>query len=217
MDDLHSNLDKNYIYIRVELINHNICNINHVNTIIINNITKTVLFFEPLGTLKYNKMDLLAIIDLPEYNFIDNSDIGYNMFNSLQKFDCFCQTYILYVYILIIDNSNVNYRDYSYMFNKIITTKNMGYFLFYLYLEFKSINLDIDMDVIHNYNHWKFPTNSFNKFINTMTLMLSKIKINDNNSNNNLSINIEDITIENISIQNISIEDMDDYIMIDKL
>lgn len=184
LDDIQSNVDSTFIYIRVELYDHNIKGtINHVNSIIINNSTKVILFFEPQTYLKYNKDELIFLIGLENYTFIEPQDIGYSIFNRLQTFDCFCQTYILYVFILIVDNPHVEYKEYSKMFNSIITTKNIGYFLFYLYMELKT--LDIDIQTFST--GWYFPKNGFNKLLNTLRLRFKDaLENNDNYSESSL-------------------------------
>ncbi|AYV82219.1 MAG: hypothetical protein Homavirus17_7 [Homavirus sp.] len=211
LDDISTNMDKTYIYIRVELFCHNrMGNIHHVNSIVINNSNKTVLIFEPQGSLKYDKALISLLLNtnsmnIREYTFIDPVDIGYNIFNRLQLLDCFCQTYVLYIFILIIDNPMVKYKDYSHMFNTIITTKNMGYFLFYLYLEFKSINIDVSLS--ENYE-WYFPKNGFNKIINTLRIVFKNAFDDKNVSEDHIQDNINSLDI---------ITNEDDYIIVNRI
>jgi hypothetical protein len=160
-----------FIYIRIELFGlKTITQINHVNSVIINNTTKTVLLFDPQGDLKYDAELVTSLLNLPEYTIIGPKDIGYGTFDSLQQFDCFCQTYVLYSYILIIDNPTTPYKEYSRMFGTEITVKNLGYFLFYLYQELKQLELDIQLS--DTAIRWRFPKSGINKTINTMRMLI---------------------------------------------
>lgn len=166
-----------YIYIRIDLINnHRKGNIHHVNSIVIDREKKYVLFFEPKVNLKYNKQTIIDLINLDDYQYLEPKDVGYHIFNKLQTVDCFCQTYILYTYILIIENNDVEFENFSRMFNSIISTKNIGYFLFYIFQKYKVSDLEVGI----NPTEWNFPKSGINKIFDTLRLQL-KSALEDNN------------------------------------
>lgn len=160
-----------FIFIRINLIkNENL--MNHVNCIIIDKKQKFILYFEPMAIIKIDINELVKIIinfsdDLNNYMLLTPDKIGYNFYNRLQRYDNYCQTYILYVYYLIIENDNVKYTEFSNMFNTIITSDSVKCFLYFVYnlllsdginidhFEFDNLNdQSIDSIVINEENDW---------------------------------------------------------------
>lgn len=158
-----------YVYIRVNLDDNKY--INHVNCIVIDKIKKYILYFEPTVHIRFNlnkiKVLLSNIADINDYQFIIPNDIGYNSFNGLQKFDNYCQTYILYIFCLILENKNVEPNNFRRMFNSVINKQNIEYFWYYIYnmLINDGFNID-DLEINHhNDNHNDYHNNNINKNI----------------------------------------------------
>ena len=134
-----------YIFIRVNLIENNKYN-NHANAIIIDKSQKWILYFEPQCKTRISmdiiKSDLTNYISLTDYKYITPENIGYSIVNKLQRFDNYCQTYVIYAYCIIVNNPTVDYKDYSNMLNSIITKQDsITCFLFHIY---KNISLIMD-------------------------------------------------------------------------
>ncbi len=181
--------NERYVYIRVDIIDKS-KKINHVNCIIIDRAEKYILIFEPKCKLVIDIKDIDNIlkhyIDTSEYKLLTPSDIGYNSMNKLQKTDCFCQTYIIFVFYLIVENPGVNYEDFSKLFNTVITTDNIGYFVYHIYKKYIESDLEInDVPIL-----WQYPTNDFRTLLNS--IILSAKSSYDNNDN----YNADDIIIE---------------------
>lgn len=151
-----------FIYIRLNILTNSTGKMHHVNCIIIDKKSKYVLFFEPRNSLLFDVNELIDKIkdkiDIDPYTKLIPSDIGYNMFNKLQQYDAFCQTYVLFAYILVINNKDIQYTNYSTMFNSVITSQNIGHFYYHINKLLKINNYNIcDQPIV-----WKFPTNIFN-------------------------------------------------------
>lgn len=142
-----------FIFIRLNIINKN-KQINHVNSVIIDKDKKYVLIFEPKLYLLYDICIIKDQLNLPEdYKYVLASDLGYHYFNRLQKFDNYCQTYAFFVFLLIIENKDVNYTEFSKLFNTIITNKQLGYFLYHVKLNVNDINIENNQ-----VSNWRYPS-----------------------------------------------------------
>jgi hypothetical protein len=164
LEHFHSFFNNNfikYIYIRVNIFNYGI--MNHVNCIIIDKEMKYILYFEPKVEILFDLEPIFIIlediIDLSQYKKLIPYDIGYNFYNRLQKFDAFCQTYVIFVFLLIIHNEHVDPRNFSNLFNSLISYQSMGYFLFHIYGLLQKNNYEINAQ----------PTNKLKNFINFLT------------------------------------------------
>ena len=197
LDDINDNfIDENvqYIYIRINIISKSLNNTNmhHVNCIVIDKLKKYVLFFEPRLTFMFDTDVLISLVDtfmdLSLYNKIFPPDIGYNMFNKLQRYDTYCQTYVIFIFALIIYNQHVSYKDYYNLFNKSITTTNIGYFLFHIYKTLKECNYDICIQPLI----WNYPGHNVTSIFKILNLYL-----NQNNDTNDTELN--NITIDDQS------------------
>lgn len=169
LDEYINNDNMRYVYIRVDIIDKS-KKINHVNCIIIDRINKYILIFEPKCKLVIDVKDIDNIlkhyIDTKEYKLLTPSDIGYNSINKLQKNDCFCQTYIVFVFYLIVENPGVNHEDFSKLFNTVITTDNIGYFVYHIYKKYIESDLEInDVPIL-----WQYPTSDFRTLLNSIIL-----------------------------------------------
>jgi hypothetical protein len=140
-----------YIYFRINLINeHNTTiNINHVNCIIIDKKNKYVLIFEPKGILSYDINIIKNLFhkydNLNQYKYLTPCDIGYKQYStsqSLQRYDFYCQTYVMMVFYLIINNKNIKFSEYSKLFTKSINKKTVGYFLYQIDIALKKNNIE---------------------------------------------------------------------------
>lgn len=149
MNVIDSNFDRDlidddryrYIYIRVNIERPSI---NHVNCVIIDKFNKWVLIFEPKYSLSYDIEHIKAIIGLDNYDILVPKDIGYNFINRLQKFDYYCQTYVLFVFHIIISNPDVPYNEYALMINHIITYPHLRSYWYHIYSLLKESNFDIE-------------------------------------------------------------------------
>ena len=159
-------IDQNiqYIFIRLNIINNN--SMNHVNGIIINKSQKYVLIYEPQVELSFDKLFMEEFLklksDFSNYKFIYAEDIGYNVYNKMQNYDLFCQTYVLLVFILIIMNDNINYKKYRKMFNTLINYKNLGYFLYFI----NTLLQENNYDICCTEDLWAYPTNRLQNISN---------------------------------------------------
>lgn len=195
------NNEINFIYIRLNIIISS--KINHVNCVIIDKKQKYILFFEPKCSFLFNISNFIIklndIIDFSDFNNIFPVDLGYNSFNCLQKYDAFCQTYVLFIYLLIITNENIPYKNFHNMFNSIITYENMGYFLFNIG---KLLKLN-KYEICDQSELWCYPTNKTKNFFNLINLFFN--------------VNEKDKGKEIIAYEtnNLNIEDNDDLLLID--
>lgn len=211
--DVYHNLDNindhfmdekvQYIYIRINVISKSILNNNmhHVNCIVIDKSRNYVLFFEPRLTFMYDPDVLISLVDtfmdLSLYEKIFPPDIGYNIFNQLQRYDTYCQTYVIFVLALIIHNRNIPYQDYHKMFNKSITTDNIGYFLFNIYRTLKEKNCDICPQPFI----WNYPGNKVTNIFKILNLYLNKNDdTNEKKEMNNIVIENDDSEFTIVSI-----------------
>ena len=197
INDQIINDDVKYILIRINIIDTLNTKMDHVNSIVIDKHNKYMLFFEPKVTFAYNINDLTKLCDelinVPSYAKFYPKDIGYNTYNKLQHYDAFCQSYILFVFIMITLNGNIKSENFSLMFNTTITTKNLGYFLFYINTLIKFNKIDIcDQNEI-----WSFPTNTTKNLLNLMHLFFSnnKDEISQDEINKLVLTEEDDITI----------------------
>lgn len=198
-DELTSNLNEideifqdnliNYIFIRINIIKKDI---NHVNCIIINKEKKTVFIFEPKSFFVYDLNVLIdfldGFIDLTGFKVILPKDIGYSYFNRLQYFDGFCQTYVLLVFLNIVNNKEIEFNYWKKMFNTIITNKNIGYFLFHLYTLLKINSYLIEKDMVPNNRFWSYPTNKLKNVWNLLGFYVGSTSVKKDNSCNKDSI-----------------------------
>ena len=190
LDNTNNYLDDNnirYIFIKVNTINTSQNIIQHVNCIIIDKIQKYILFFEPKFEFSYDINEFSKIIDelivLDGYSKIFPQDIGYNYYDRLQSYDAFCQSYILFVFILITNNKSINTSDYSLMFNEIITYENLGYMLFNIYMLLKQSKYEIcEQKLI-----WSFPTKKTQNICNIVHLFLNNYTHKQQSNNYNKS------------------------------
>lgn len=154
-----------YIYIRVALLDKNI---HHVNCIIIDKLRRYILYFEPKVILKVDMEDihdLFKYYNLLGYRYITPTDIGYNFINRLQYFDHFCQTYILFVFMIIIGCDNcINYKKFSKIFTDNITVETIGNFLFIIYQKMDMAGITIYNEQLSQYNSANGIYNFFNLF-----------------------------------------------------
>jgi len=197
LDDINDYfIDDNvqYIYIRINIISKSLNNANmhHVNCIVIDKLKKYVLFFEPRLTFMFDTDVLISLVDtfmdLSSYDKIFPPDIGYNLLNKLQRYDTYCQTYVIFVFALIINNQHIPYKDYYKLFNKNITTANVGYFLFHIYRILKEYNYDICIQPLI----WNYPGDNITSIFKILNLYLNK-----NNDTNDTELN--NITIDDQS------------------
>jgi len=200
--DFQHNLDValpnfKYIFIRVNVIElENV--IQHVNCIILNTQMKYVLFFDSKIEFSYDVNHFLSLFfDIVNfehpYDLIFPENLGYNNYNKLQMYDAFCQTYIFLVFMLIMANENVNIKDFSKMFNSIITNTNLGYFLFHI-SELLKIN---KIEIANQEGIWSFPTNKTHNLYGMFNLFFMPKEIHD--------------------ISTLQIKQDDDFIIVDHL
>ncbi len=195
LDDINDYLNNNnirYIFTRVNIINTLQNIMQHVNCIIIDKIKKYILFFEPKFEFSYNIDELEKIMDelvnLHDYSKFFPQDIGYNYYDRLQFYDAFCQSYVLFVFIIITNNESIDVANYSLMLNKIITYKNLGYMLYHINTLLKQSGYDIcEQKLI-----WSFPTKKTQNILNMIHLFLNNYKQKQQIDNcNELEIEIE--------------------------
>ena len=180
LDDINDYLDNSnntrYIFIRVNIINTLQNIMQHVNCIIIDKVKKYILFFEPKFEFSYNIDELEKVIDelvnLHNYSKIFPQDIGYNYYDRLQFYDAFCQSYVLFVFIIITNNELIDAANYSLMLNKIITYENLGYMLYHINTLLKQSGYEIcEQKII-----WSFPTKKTQNMLNIIHLFLNNYK-----------------------------------------
>ena len=206
-------LDNNirYIFIRINVIATQHV-MNHVNCIIIDKKNKYMLFFEPKVEFMYDIQEFTKLVDelikLPnDYTKLYPKDIGYDYYNRLQSYDAFCQSYVLFVFILIISNNDIKTNEYSLMFNTIITSNNLGYLLFHIdtLLELDGCEICIQDEI------WSFPTNKTKNILNIMNLFFGT------HSQQYLQMQQENYKIENLNIKEMAGCDDDEIIVVDSI
>jgi len=145
--DMHNNSIR-FVFIRVNLIK-SLRKMNHVNCVIVDKRRKFVLYFEPMVVVRIDTVELFDILlkfsdKFIGYNFLVPNDIGYNIYNRLQRYDNYCQTYILYVYCLILENQDVKPNEFSSMFNTVISARNIKCFLYYVHRVLMDGGIDVN-------------------------------------------------------------------------
>lgn len=187
--NLSSHLTDNsirYVFIRVNVIDASHKLMDHVNCIIIDKKKKYILFFEPKFDFMYDVNDLTLFIDktvdIKDYSKIFPKDIGYSYYNRLQSYDIFCQSYVIFVFSVIINNDIDDVGSYATILNNIITHENLGYMLYYINTLLKESGYDICEQKIL----WSFPTKKTQNILNIMRLYFNNYnkKITDNTINN---------------------------------
>lgn len=192
INEIFHNLDKlnncfcqdsiDFILIRLNLIKND-SKLDHINGIFINKKQRYIFIFEPKSTFLFDTNQLVLFLkdffDFSDFILIYPNDIGYNSSNSLQKYDAFCQTYVLFTFLLIVFNENIHYSKLSIMLNSLITYKNLGFFLFFLNKLLKANNFEIHKQS----NLWNYPTNKTQNILNIINLFFNK-EISDNSEIN---------------------------------
>lgn len=144
----NSGFDKNFdkldltyrfIYIRINIFNNKY--INHLNSIIIDNIQKYIFIFEPKTDINYNINIILELLGLNNYKIYIPADLKYNQ---IQKFDLFCQTYIIFVFYLIINNKNLDINGFKDLFDNYINHDNLLKFLNHIQILLNNNKLEIN-------------------------------------------------------------------------
>lgn len=206
LDDIHKHFTNEtikYIYIRINIISKSPSNTNmhHVNCIVVDKIKKYVLFFEPKLTFIFDTDVLISLIDifmdLTLYEKIFPPNIGYNIFNQLQRYDTYCQTYVIFIFTLIVCNQHIPYKDYYQLFNNCITSTNIGYFLFYINRILKEYNYYIG----HQPIIWNYPGHNVTNIFNILNLYLNKNNDTNNEEFNNITID-DDSEYAIVSLKN---------------
>lgn len=146
-NDMH-NESIRFVFIRVNLIK-SLKKMNHVNCVIVDKRRKFLLYFEPMVVVRIDTIELFDILSKFSDKFIGYSllvpiDIGYNVYNRLQRYDNYCQTYILYVYCLILENRDVKPAEFSSMFNAVISAENVRCFLYYVHKVLTDGGIDVN-------------------------------------------------------------------------
>jgi len=151
------NMNVRFIMIRIEERNSML---GHVTAIIIDKKKSYLLFFDPKNNIKYDIQQFNFIIDIintvteKKYKILTSWDIGYSQGTRLQGINFYCQTYILYVYLIVVCNINVCYTDFKNMFNSLITTKTITLLLYFLYRSIEKnptvINIAYEFPCISN-------------------------------------------------------------------
>lgn len=172
--------DDNIRFITIR-INENASVIGHVTTIIIDKNKKYILFFDPKNNIKYDIAEFKSIIETVNkstnsiFEVILPFDIGYNKGTKLQGINLYCHTYIYYVYMAIICNPDVCYKEFKTLFNSLITYKNISILLYLIYR-------DIEANGILSNVNFKFPcisnalVNIFNNISICIRFNITKLK-----------------------------------------
>ncbi len=169
-----------FIFIRINIFNKSkYSNINHVNCVIIDKDQQYVLVFEPKLYLLYDICIIKdQLINIPDtYDYITSHNIGYHYFNRLQKLDNYCQTYAFFIFLLIIENNDVCYLEFSNMFNTLITNKRLGHFLYHIKLNLNDMKIDNNIKI-----QWKYP-NFIDNFLSIIQFSCNR-KYKDNKDHN---------------------------------
>jgi len=175
--DLYDNTIR-FITIRI---NENASVMGHVTSIIIDKNKKYILFFDSKNNIKYDIVQFGSIIETVNkstnsiFEVILPFDIGYNKGSKLQGINLYCHTYIYYVYMIIICNPNICYKEFRTVFNNLITHKSISTLLYLIYkdIEEKKILSNVD---------FKFPcisnalVNMFNNISIRIRLNITKLK-----------------------------------------
>lgn len=137
-----------YYYVRVNLVESK-KNTDHANLVMIDKLKKYIMYFEPQFEMRLSlesvSIEFSKYEQLNDFEILIPKDIGYSHFNKLQRFDNYCQTYVLYAFCLVVNNPKVDYKDYSDMFNSVIIKNNgISSFLFYIFnlLAYAGVNLN---------------------------------------------------------------------------
>lgn len=206
LDNINNHLfnDKiRYIFIRVNVIDAYHKVMDHVNCIIIDKNKKYILFFEPKFEFIYDAADLTKFvsekIDIGNYSIIMPQDIGYDYYTRLQSYDIFCQSYVIFVFGIIVCNDIGNITNYRSIINSIITHENLGCMLYHIHTLLKQSGYDIcEQKII-----WSFPTKKTRNMLNILHLYFS----NYNKKHNE--------TIEQIEqLPDLGIELDDDFVIV---
>lgn len=160
-----------YLFVRINIRNNGY--MDHVNCMIVDKYQNVILVYEPQYKMKYN-IDIIKIfmkevfdeLNITEYQYITSSDLGFGFFNSLQKYDYFCQTYILLIYMIIVKFHNILDSNF-HLFCSEITYEKMEHFYSYLLKKIPDkINLD---NIIPNIHYRYIPNKSINFLKNYFT------------------------------------------------
>lgn len=169
-----------YIYIRVNIINIQ-DKIHHINCIIIDKHKKYVLLFEPKFQFSYDTDIVFQVlsksVDFNVYKKLLPIDLGYGFHNKLQWFSLLCQSYAVFVFLLIVFNDDVPTEHYSKLFNTVITDKNVGYLLFHI----NKLLIDNDIKICEQDKLWSYPTHGVENIWNIMNFLTNKKEIEMNN------------------------------------
>ncbi|QKF94252.1 hypothetical protein QKU48_gp0794 [Fadolivirus algeromassiliense] len=182
IDEIYHNLEEikqyltddsiRYINIRINLVNIG-SKMHHVNCIVIDKLRKYILIFEPKTMLRYDHKMIKSIFqelfDVSQYEILTPHDIGYSYYNRLQWNDAYCQTYIIFIFWLIILNEDIDPKKYSLLFNNVITHKNMGYFLFHIN---QILNAN-KIEICEQNGIWSYPGHNINNIVNITRLFLN--------------------------------------------
>ena len=174
-DKIREQLDNNdvryiFVWISLKMTGH----IGHINCVIIDKQNKYALIFEPKVKIDYDLCLITDILDLNnDYQILVPTDIGFHYFNRLQRFNHFCQTYVLFVFMIIIENDIVEYNKFSKMMSDIINNQSLGHFLYYTHML-----IHTDIKISHNHGiFWEYPDGCmqgiFNRFKNWINLCMN--------------------------------------------
>lgn len=180
------NKDIRYIFIRLNLINEDQY-FHHVNGIYIDKIKKYILVFEPKFELSFDKSIIENLFN-NDYKFLYAEDIGYTNNRRMQNHDLFCQTYVLFSFILIIYNNDISYTEYYKMFSTVINSKNIDHMLYWI----NNILIKNNYEICEQPELWS--CNKFKNINNMIKYILNKKLEKEDISNLNI-IEKDDITI----------------------
>lgn len=155
LDELLNIQDFRYFFIRVNIIRSK-KKINHVNSIIIDIHRKYVLIFEPTGSLSYDPKVIEGILSkysLEGFRYLLPEDIGFNTFSGLQRMDYFCQSYIYYTFLIILENDGVDPTCFQDLFANTICFETLELFWFDIYQKLKESGYKLDGIA----TTWKYP------------------------------------------------------------
>lgn len=150
-----------FIFVRLNIYTGS--DMNHCNCAIIDKENHRLIFIEPKGRFTLKPKSIAEYMGLQLYDYIV---LNYK----IQYLDNFCQTYVLFSFLLISTNRDLfkYYTDteeitynYEKMIGYCVTNKNIGYFLFHI----KHI---LDLHDIKSYNlqkYWSYPTNIITNLI----------------------------------------------------
>lgn len=184
MENLVSDLyDDDVRFIMIRLIEGGAF-IDHVSCIIVDKIKKYILFFDSKNNIQYDVGKFSFVIDIInnanrkvgdvlQYQVLLPKDIGYGNYTSLQGYNHYCQTYILYILMLVANNPDIEFRHLKQLFDAKITTKKLGLFLFGIHKKIKN------NESLKNFEYQSvYPSNTIINFINSVTFMMNAISMN---------------------------------------